>query len=249
MIQTPTNPLTTSKFTKMEDDLLKDLVEANPNMSWKEISEFFERHTPRQLRNRWENYLGPLDRAPKWTECDDFALLDAVTKYGTQWDRVAHLMANRSINDIKNRYNILMKKDPSEESLSNFQDNEYGIQQSFPNYQTIQKLPGLQSIQSLQLNDTYSSSSFNAFANSFPQTLNRLNHYNNNNTSEDEDIGTFQKEMAMIKIGPKLAQLKQKSKPVCQTQRPKVIIYANMASAKKMMTEMRLSTALTNTVK
>lgn len=91
------------KFTKEEDELLKDLVKKH-GRNWALISKFMLLKDRKQLRERYDNFLSKkLCRTP-FTEAEDNKILELVEKIGTKFYKMAEEFEGRSAIMIKNRY-------------------------------------------------------------------------------------------------------------------------------------------------
>lgn len=66
--------------------------------------------TPKQIRERYLNYLRPNISHDKWTEDEDLLLLDLIKKYGHKWKTIERHMSKRSQNQLKNRFYGKLKK-------------------------------------------------------------------------------------------------------------------------------------------
>jgi hypothetical protein len=99
-----------SNFTVEEDDRLKVTVQQFPRASWNEVASLFPGKTPRQVRERYKNYLSPtLNQAP-WTEAEDSLLRDKFGMHGPRWSILKQFFANRSDVNIKNRWSVLVSQ-------------------------------------------------------------------------------------------------------------------------------------------
>ena len=66
--------------------------------------------TPKQIRERYLNYLRPNISHDKWTEEEDELLLDLIKKHGHKWKTIERHMNKRSQNQLKNRFYGKLKK-------------------------------------------------------------------------------------------------------------------------------------------
>lgn len=97
-------------FNEDENLFIYKLVKLiGPN--WVEISKGLPGRTPKQIRDRYMNYLRDgLNKSP-WTLQEDFLLIQMHKYVGPKWSKMAIKLPGRSANDIKNRwYKHLCKK-------------------------------------------------------------------------------------------------------------------------------------------
>lgn len=97
-----------SRFTKTEDQLLKQLAESQQKPNWSEISRQLRGRTARQCRERYNNYLRPNLINGPWTPEEDKLLLELFEQQGPKWALIAHSFNSRSAVNVKNRYSTLM---------------------------------------------------------------------------------------------------------------------------------------------
>jgi len=100
-------------FTADEDDKLREIVKSMKKLDWKSVSEKMENRTPRQCRERWNNYVDPFLHNDVWTEDEDRLLLKKYSEYGNHWMRIKNHFKGRSANSLKRRYEQLSKKPKS----------------------------------------------------------------------------------------------------------------------------------------
>ncbi|EAX88423.1 Myb-like DNA-binding domain containing protein [Trichomonas vaginalis G3] len=67
--------------------------------------------SPKQLRDRWHNYISPKNSFGPWTIEEDRFIVQNVKKYGTKWSLIASHLKGRSDNCVKNRWNTVLKED------------------------------------------------------------------------------------------------------------------------------------------
>ena len=101
-----------SKFTKEDDRQLIELKQKYPNAKWKDISSMMHGKSPRQVRERYNNYLvheinGSMSNKP-WTQEEDDLILEKFQVYGAQWILYRPFFKNRTNIMIKNRYASLV---------------------------------------------------------------------------------------------------------------------------------------------
>jgi hypothetical protein len=98
------------KFSPTEDDILRQLVKENGTDDWVKIASLVRGRDARQCKERWCHYLAPeLIKLP-WGEADDALLEHKVAEYGRTWKRFELWFPGRTDIDIKNRYNLLMRR-------------------------------------------------------------------------------------------------------------------------------------------
>lgn len=96
-------------FTPCDDDKLIELVKTY-GTDWRIISAFIGNHTPRQCRDRWNNYLDPSISLKPWTLEEEELLLIKYRENGPQWQKISSFFKGRSYNAVRNKYNNLSRK-------------------------------------------------------------------------------------------------------------------------------------------
>jgi hypothetical protein len=97
-------------FRQEEDDQLASLVETYGTRCWDLIASHMPGRTARQCRDRWKFYVCPsVNRAP-WTPEEDRLLLKKHHEIGGKWCVLCKFFQNRSLNNIKNRWNSVIRK-------------------------------------------------------------------------------------------------------------------------------------------
>lgn len=67
--------------------------------------------TPKQLRDRWHNYLSPKNSLAPWSLEEDIIIVQKIKELGTKWSQISTYLRGRSDNCIKNRWNTVLKED------------------------------------------------------------------------------------------------------------------------------------------
>jgi hypothetical protein len=105
------------KFTRQEDEILRNLVNQFGQSDWGLIARHFQNRTPRQCRERWKHYVSPDVVTGDWTEADDQMLRAKVTEFGPRWSVIAQYFHGRTDIGVKNRYiSITGKKEKDVQS-------------------------------------------------------------------------------------------------------------------------------------
>ena len=110
---TPTNTVGSegiqrSRFTKEEDELLKQLVNSPKQLKWSEIARYLNNRTARQCRERYNNYLRPNLINGPWTKEEDDLLLELFESNGPKWALISQKFNSRSPVNVKNRHASLV---------------------------------------------------------------------------------------------------------------------------------------------
>ena len=98
-----------SPFTSYENYMICNLVKTNGH-NWKEISKYLPGRTPKQIRDRYMNYLRDGLNKSQWTPQEDELLIRMHDSVGTKWSLMSNKLPGRSPNDIKNRWNKHLSK-------------------------------------------------------------------------------------------------------------------------------------------
>ena len=96
-------------WTKAEDDMIRQCIEEGV-MKWSEIAERIPGRIGKQCRERWFNHLDPTLKKGGWTEEEDALLVEAQSKWGNSWTKIARLLPGRSENAVKNRWNSATRR-------------------------------------------------------------------------------------------------------------------------------------------
>ena len=99
-------------FTKEEDDLIRDTIERFGHKKWSTIAKYVPGRCPRQVRERWINYLDPTINRGPFSEEEDALLYKLVKEYGTQWNTIVPAFPGRTEVIIKNRWSKLRGNSP-----------------------------------------------------------------------------------------------------------------------------------------
>ncbi|EAX95254.1 Myb-like DNA-binding domain containing protein [Trichomonas vaginalis G3] len=114
-----------SKFTQKEDQKLIKLVqESGRNPNWREISNIMQTRTPRQCRERYQNYLCPRINHKDFTQEEDELILKQFSIHGNKWNAIAKMFRGRTGNMIRNRWQTLIRKANKKKSKSGRKKHE-----------------------------------------------------------------------------------------------------------------------------
>lgn len=98
------------RFTKEEDELLKQLVNTQSQPNWNDISRYMKNRTARQCRERYNNYLRPNLINGPWTHEEDELLIELYEKHGPKWSFISQSFHARSPVNLKNHHSSLISK-------------------------------------------------------------------------------------------------------------------------------------------
>jgi hypothetical protein len=109
------------KFTPAEDDLLREIINPCQPIDWTQVASHFPNRSGRQCRDRWMNYVNPTIINSLWSAAEERLLETNVQILGSQWKLIAQFLPNRSVNQIKNHWNVLrhraIREPPASEAL------------------------------------------------------------------------------------------------------------------------------------
>ena len=98
------------KFTKEEDDKIKQLVEKFGTHHWNLVALCMERRTGKQCRDRYFNYLIPGCFQGEWSKEEDELLIQLYSVHGPKWAAIKKFFPNRGYNNIKSRWYFFLRK-------------------------------------------------------------------------------------------------------------------------------------------
>jgi hypothetical protein len=93
-----------TKFSEVEDWKLRNLVRSMPRVDWTLIGKLMGNRTPRQCRERYQNYLDPSVRLSPWSPAEEQLLLQKQAELGAKWAQMTQFFPNRTAVAIKNHY-------------------------------------------------------------------------------------------------------------------------------------------------
>ncbi|KAK8837827.1 hypothetical protein M9Y10_036365 [Tritrichomonas musculus] len=155
-----------SRFSAEEDAKLVELQQQQ--LDWNEISRQIGNRSPRQCRERFQNYLDPDLNKSTWTPDEDNLLLKKESEMGKKWKKMMPYFQNRSNVNIKNRFTTLQNRKKANERL--IKQNETNSEQL--NYENARKMQ-MASIyqQSQQLQQFQQMQSYQQFQQNSMQTM------------------------------------------------------------------------------
>lgn len=98
-----------SKWSKEEDDKLRNIVSGMTNPNWNLISKNFKNRNPRQCQERWTYYLSPDVNNGPWTPEEDKILTEKYAEFGSKWSFIAKFFKGRTNTNVKNRWLSMMR--------------------------------------------------------------------------------------------------------------------------------------------
>ncbi|KAK8865516.1 hypothetical protein M9Y10_011072 [Tritrichomonas musculus] len=110
------NKKSRNRFTREEDEKIKKLVNIFGTQSWILISKFMLGRSPKQIRDRYSNYLIPGLFLGEWSKEEDELLIKLFDQYGPKWSIIQNFFPNRGNNSIKNRWHNILNKKLSKEN-------------------------------------------------------------------------------------------------------------------------------------
>jgi hypothetical protein len=94
-----------SKWSKADDEKLKELVEDMGSNDWKAVAEKMGDKTDTQCMHRWNKVLKPSLVKGAWTEDEDRKVIDLVRKYGAKkWSIIASHLPGRIGKQCRERW-------------------------------------------------------------------------------------------------------------------------------------------------
>jgi hypothetical protein len=99
-----------SIFNQVEDEQLTSLVARLGRRSWDAVAAYMPGRSARQCRDRWKFYLCPSVNRSPWTPDEDRVLLAKYRELGPKWSILCQSFENRSLNNVKNRWNSVIRK-------------------------------------------------------------------------------------------------------------------------------------------
>ncbi|CAD8201569.1 unnamed protein product [Paramecium octaurelia] len=155
------NPVSKSiNWDPEEDEIIRSLMnEQDEKHIWTHIAlELYNQNngqyirTPKQVRERWMNYLNPKLKKTNWNQQEDLQLLNMVVKNGKRWSLISSLLDGRTENQVKNRFKSLIQKIYKDEDDDDIEELE--AIKEYLNKQNVQQVQEPQKEES-QIRVTY----------------------------------------------------------------------------------------------
>ncbi|CAM9314764.1 unnamed protein product, partial [Sphacelaria rigidula] len=97
-------------WTAEEDERLSKLVEV-VGMKWSDLARHIPGRIAKQCRERYLNHLDPsLRKDMPWTEDEEALLMRLCFAKQNQWAEICRQLHGRSYNDVKNRFNLIQRR-------------------------------------------------------------------------------------------------------------------------------------------
>ena len=106
-----------AKFTLEDDDTLRCLVARFGERAWQIVANHMPGRNARQCKERWQNYLSPCINRSPWSSDEDLLLLQKQKELGSRWVQIATFFTNRTDAMVKNRFQVLKRKELREQAL------------------------------------------------------------------------------------------------------------------------------------
>ncbi|CAD8171291.1 unnamed protein product [Paramecium octaurelia] len=128
-------PLQQAPWGQNEDDALVRIISEfqaqNKGNKWSQIATELNKTTGlnvhrngKQCRERWNNHLNPSINRNPWQQLEDLELMRLAIQNGKKWALISKkLKLQRSENNVKNRFNCLMRKEKSGKNIPQSQDD------------------------------------------------------------------------------------------------------------------------------
>ena len=127
-MQSPFNEHKTHKrknFTHDEDEKLRKLVGQYGEDNWRIISSCMPSRNVRQCRERWLKYSSPNVCTSKWTQEEDYLLIQKRQELGPKWKDIAAFFHGRTDINIKSRFNVLKRRAIRIHAIVNIMQNSF----------------------------------------------------------------------------------------------------------------------------
>lgn len=108
--QTFTREKRNRKFTREEDEKLKNLVKTYGEGAWSKIAEEMDGRNRKQVRERYINFLKKERVVTEFTPEEDATILQFVQENGRKWSSLAELLVGKTPIMIKNRYYAKLRR-------------------------------------------------------------------------------------------------------------------------------------------
>jgi hypothetical protein len=99
-------------FSVEEDAALGRLIQQYGCADFKLLASHMPERTPRQLRERFRNYLSPAVHHGPWSRWEDAQLIMRYSDFGPKWSKICTFLPFRSEVDVKNRWTSLFGRKP-----------------------------------------------------------------------------------------------------------------------------------------
>ncbi|CAD8172656.1 unnamed protein product [Paramecium pentaurelia] len=148
-------PLQQAPWTRHEDDalllIIQEYQKLNKGNKWSQIATSLNKRTDssvhrngKQCRERWNNHLNPTINRKPWQLSEDLELMKLAILNGKKWAQISkQLKLQRSENNVKNRFNCLMRKEKNNkvQTSSNQESNyNYDVQDSILSDPSVEEL-------------------------------------------------------------------------------------------------------------
>lgn len=113
-----------NSFSKEEDEYLIFLVNSIGKNKWTQVAECMKKshynRNGRQCRDRYLHYLDPkFNNDKQWNPEEDQNLLRYVSLYGKKWKMLEKIFEGRTEVSLRNRYNLLVRKNIRDYKMHN----------------------------------------------------------------------------------------------------------------------------------